>query len=289
MKRVLVLGRGYVGGGFASYMRRFPDYEITAVSSRGDGWKGMDFSGFDAVFNASGLAHANARKAQAEAYYTVNGRLPVELARKAKAQGVPLFVHMSSIIVYGDMSPVGQEKTLTFDTVPEAPTVYGKSKRMAEEGLTALADDIFSVAIIRAPLVYGEYAGDNFRRLVKLASFTPIFPDLSNAQSMIYLDNLCELVHLIIENRAGGYFYPQQREYISTSRLVADIAAARGKSIRLTGLFNGLLHKLGKKPGFVRKAFGSLCYAEPMSDSFGRAYEIVDYEESVERIAKGMK
>ena len=52
------------------------------------------------------------------------------VAKKAKEEGVPLFVQMSSQIVYGDMSGLGEEKLITAETIPSEPTIYGKSKMM---------------------------------------------------------------------------------------------------------------------------------------------------------------
>ena len=79
---------------------------------------------------------------------------------------------------------------------------------------------------MRPPLIYSEYARDNFPRLVNFAKKMPIFPNLKNKQSMVYVDNLCELIRLIIENNKGGIYYPQQECYIETSKMVADIAKA---------------------------------------------------------------
>ena len=60
MKRVLVLGKnGFVSKSFSKYMEQFKNkYELVYVTSRKHEWEKYDFSGFDAVFNASGLAHA---------------------------------------------------------------------------------------------------------------------------------------------------------------------------------------------------------------------------------------
>lgn len=121
---------------------------------------------------------------------------------------------MSSQIVYGDMSGLGEEKLITAATVPSEPTIFGKSKMMAERGLQQLVDDTFQVAIMRPPLIYSKYARDNFPRLVNFAKKMPIFPKLENKQSMVYVDNLCELVKLIIEHKQGGIYYPQQECYI---------------------------------------------------------------------------
>ena len=163
MKKVLLIGvGGYVGGRFKEYMKRYPDYEISEVSSMNREWDKISFKGFDAVYNVSGLAHANARQGTEEQYYAVNGQLPIDVATKAKKEGVPIFIQMSSMIVYGNMSPLGKQKTITKETIPTSPTIYGKSKMIAENGLHNLEDIKFQVAIIRPTLIYSENARDIF-------------------------------------------------------------------------------------------------------------------------------
>lgn len=290
MKKVLLIGiGGYVGSKFMSYMSTYhPEWQIDAVDSMCGKWADYDFHGYDAVYNVSGLAHANARKGSDDLYYAVNGQLPIDVASKAKQENVPIFIQMSSQIVYGDMSNLGEEKLLDLTTIPSEPTIYGKSKMMAERGLQALVDENFQVAIIRPPLIYSEYARDNFPRLVNFAKRMPVFPKLKNQQSMIYIDNLCELVHLIILNNNGGIYYPQQEVYIETSKIVADIAQAVGNKMWLTTIFNPILKILSKinKFSFIRKAFGNIAYEMSMSNHFDGKYRVVSYEESIQRIAK---
>ncbi len=290
MKKVMLVGvGGYIGGKFTEYINKnYPDWKVDAVDSMNGIWKDADFHGYDAVYNVSGLAHANARQGSEEQYYAVNGQLPIDAAKKAKEEGVPLFVQMSSQIVYGDMSGLGEEKMITAETVPSEPTIYGKSKMMAERGLQELVGDGFQVAIMRPPLIYSEYARDNFPRLVNFAKKMPIFPKLENKQSMVYVDNLCELIRLIIENKKGGIYYPQQECYIETSKIVKDIADAVGNNMWQTRIFNPFLRLLSKVPklGFIHKAFGSIAYDMALSNHFDGKYRVVSYEESIQRIAK---
>lgn len=283
---------GYVGGKFTEYINKYyPDWQVDAVESMNEIWADADFRGYDAVYNVSGLAHANARRGTDEQYYAVNGQLPIAVAKKAKLEGVPLFVQMSSQIVYGDMSGLGEDKTITLDTTPSEPTIYGKSKMMAERGLLKLVDDKFQVAIMRPPLIYSEYARDNFPRLVKFAKKMPVFPKIKNKQSMIYVDNLCELVRLIIENNQGGIYYPQQEVYIETSKIVYDIAKSVGNKIWMTPIFNPILKLLSKMKifAFIRKAFGNIAYDMEMSNHFDGKYRVVSYIESIRRIANAHK
>lgn len=289
-KKVMLIGiGGYIGSKFIEYINRnFPDWQIDAVDSMNRKWEQAKFHGYDAVYNVSGLAHANARQGSEDLYYQVNGQLPIDVAKKSKEENVPLFVQMSSQIVYGDMSGLGEEKIITADTVPTEPSIYGKSKMMAERGLKELADDNFQLAIIRPPLIYSEYARDNFPRLVNFAKRMHIFPKLENKQSMLYVDNLCELVRLIIENNKGGIYYPQQECYIETSKMVKNIADAVGNRMWQTRIFNPALRLLSKIPklSFIHKAFGSIVYDMSLSNHFEGKYRIVSYNQSIQRIAK---
>ena len=288
-KKVMLFGiGGYIGSKFLEYIKNnYPNWHIDTISSMNMEWTTADFTGYDAIYNVSGLAHANARHGSEELYYQVNGQLPIDVALKAKTEGVPLFVHMSSQIVYGDMSGIGEEKMITLDTIPSESTIYGKSKMMAERGLQELINDNFQVAIMRPPLIYSEFARDNFPRLVNFAKKMPLFPKIENKQSMVYVDNLCELVRLIIENNKGGIYYPQQECYIKTSKIVADIAEAVGNKMWQTSIFNPALRLLSRIPqlGFINKAFGSIAYDMNMSNHFDGKYRVVSYEESIRRIA----
>lgn len=293
MKKVLLVGvGGYVGGRFIEYINaHYPNWQIDSVDSIERRWEKTDFRGYDAVYNVSGLAHANARNGSEDEYYIVNGQLPIDIAAKARAAGVPIFIQMSSQIVYGEMSELGAEKIIAKSTVPSEPTVYGKSKMMAERGLNKLSSPDFKIAIIRSPLIYSECARDNFPRLVSFAKKMPVFPELKNQQSMIYIDNICELVRLIIDEEEGGIYFPQQEVYIQTSKIVKDIADAVGNKIWFTRIFNPALRIISKLPmfSFVRKAFGSIVYDMDISNHFDGKYRVVSYEQSIERITKAHK
>ena len=131
-------------------------------------------------------------------YYRVNRDLAIEVAKKAKAEGVKQFVFMSSIIVYGDSS--SNRRVITRETVPTPSNDYGRSKLQAEQGITPLESDSFKVVILRSPMVYGKGSKGNYSKLAKLAKKLSIFPDIDNERSMIHIDNLCEFVRLMIDN-----------------------------------------------------------------------------------------
>ena len=267
-------------------MKKYPEIIVDAISVRSDSWKEYSFSEYDAVYNTTGLAHNDARMGTDEQFMKLNRDLPRALAEKAKAEGVKIFINMSSVIVYGNMSELGAKERITEENVPRPAGIYGKSKLEGEKVLNQLADEQFHVAIIRSPLIYSENAVDNFLKLARYAEKAFIFPNIKNERSMIYSDNLCELVKIIAETNEGGIYYPQQEEYICTSKLVKDVALAAGNSMIMTRVFNPILFLMSKKGMFIRKVFGSLAYDMQISNCFDGRYRVVSYKESIDRLVK---
>lgn len=284
--KILVIGKnGFVSTSFQKYMERYPKIQVNAISARDGKWKEHNFADYDAVYNTTGLAHNDARMGTDEQFIALNRDLPIALATKAKSESVKTFINMSSMIVYGEMSELGSKERITSKTEPKPAGIYGESKLAGEKGLNLLADDNFHVAIIRSPLVYSENAVDNFLRLTDYAVKGFIFPKIDNTRSMIYADNLCELVKLIAEHNGSGFYYPQQDEYICTSKIVKDIATVSRHRMIMTRVFNPALYLLSKKMIFIRKVFGSLAYDMLESNCFDGKYRVVDYKESIDRLA----
>lgn len=271
MKKILITGAGsYIGTSFEQYMESFyNDYSIDTVDMIGDSWKSVSFSGYDCVFHVAGIAHSDNGKISKEKeklYYAVNTDLTVETAKKAKADGVKQFIFMSSAIVYGNSAPIGKGKRITKDTPVRPANCYGDSKVQAEKGLRKLEDESFKVVILRPPMIYGKGSKGNYPLMSKMAQKLPIFPYVKNRRSMLYIDNLCEFVRLMIINSERGTFWPQNKEYSNTSEMVRMIGAAHGKTVHLIKGFTWSLKLLGLVTGIVDKAFGNLYYDKKMSE-----------------------
>lgn len=285
-KRVLVTGiNSYIGTSFERYAREHysQELQVDMVSLRDGSWREGSFSAYDAVFHVAGIAHADVGKATPEEkqrYYEVNRDLALEAAEKAKAEGAGQFVFMSSMIIYGN------QERVTRQTKANPANFYGDSKWQADCGLRKLGGDGFQVAVIRPPMIYGPGSKGNYPVLAKMAGRLPVFPKVENKRSVLYIENLCELLcHIILEER-GGIFFPQNGETVSTSRLVEEIARCRGHRIWVTRLLAPLvaLGRLfpGKIGNLCRKAFGSSYYDMDMSRADGE-YRVVDFAESVRR------
>lgn len=289
MKKVLITGsNSYIGTSFENWVRDNLDTIITETQDMRDPlWRDRSFSGYDAVFHVAGIAHADVGKVtdeQKALYYRVNTDLAIECAAKAKEEGVQQFIFMSSIIVYGDSAPIGKECVITKDTPLAPANFYGDSKVKAEEGLRKLEDGSFKVVILRPPMIYGKGSKGNYPLLAKLSRKLPLFPDVENQRSMLYVGNLCKFISLMIENGERGVFFPQNEEYVRTSEMVKIIAQTHAKKIHFIRLFNPLLRIIGAANGkygsLVNKAFGNMVYEKELS-RYREKYQLYGLRESI--------
>lgn len=102
----------------------------------------------------------------------------------------------------------------TKDTKPAPSNFYGSSKWQAEQKLQVLFEELkeddgknnTALAIVRPPMIYGKNSKGNFKMLVKLADKVPVFPNVKNERSMLYVENLAEFLYLLIESQKSGVF-----------------------------------------------------------------------------------
>ncbi len=286
MKKILITGaNSYIGTCTERYLRQWPErYHVDTVDMVDGTWRQFSFYGYDIVLHVAGLVHQSKTKNdpdQAERYDRINHLLAVETAQKAKDAGVGQFLFLSSASVYGLDAPVGKVVMITKDTPLQPRDNYGISKAKAEESLRALQDERFKLAILRPPMIYGKGCRGNYQTLAKIAKKLPVFPKVKNQRSMLYMDNLAELIRLLIEDEAEGTFCPQNNEYVATCDLVNRIAHANGKGMLLVGGFTWALKLLRPVTGMVDKAFGSLCYDFELS-RYKEDYCVKNLQESIQ-------
>ncbi len=295
MKRVLITGaNSYIGTSFESYSHEHhpSEFQIDTVDMIDGSWRDMSFVGYDIVFHVAGIAHADVGKVSEDVkkkYYAINTDLAIETCEKAKKDGVKQFVFMSSAIVYGDSAPYGKKKVITKDTEPCPSNFYGDSKWQADKGVRELADDLLIVTVLRPPMIYGNGSKGNYPTLAKIAKKLPVFPDVQNERSMLYIENLCEFLCQVMIRGEGGIFWPQNVEYTRTSEMVRMIAEASGHKIGVSKTWNWLVglaaHIPGRVKKLVNKAFGNMSYAHEIS-RYGFDYQIVSLEDSIIRTEK---
>lgn len=290
--KVLITGAGsYIGESFRSYCEEhYPNIACSTVDMIDGAWREQDFSDYDCVFHVAGIAHADVGKVsekEQENYYKVNTDLAIECCRKAKHEGVKQFVFMSSMIIYGGREYIDDK------TIPAPDNFYGNSKWLADKGVRELADDHFHVAVLRPPMIYGRGSKGNYPTLAKLARKLPVFPDVDNKRSMLYIENLCEFVALLMLSGEGGIYFPQNKEYTKTSEMVREIGSIAGRQVKVTKLLvpavRAASHVPGKISGLADKAFGSSWYDQKLSQYKNLNYQKKGLAESLaqsERISK---
>jgi UDP-glucose 4-epimerase len=244
---------GFVGSRFMEYNKE--KYSLVPIPLRNFNPQELALSGLHAIVHLAGKAH-EMKGIDERIYYDVNFELTKKLANKAKEQGVPAFIYISSVKVYGDKEDLCVDE----DSVCEPTDAYGKSKLAAENYLRSVQDERFKVAVIRPPLVYGPGVKGNMIRLLKLAekNISLPFGGVPNKRSMVYLDNLVELINKVVETRASGVFVAGDDRPVSTGELITLIRGYMGKRdgmLIIPSFGRKFLRILG--PGLFKRLFSS--------------------------------
>lgn len=253
-KKILVTGaNGFIGKRFIEYNKEH--FDITTLSVRDEVYKTYDFTGFDSIVHLAGKAHDMNCKDESE-YYKVNVDITKALANKAKADGVNHFIYISSVKVYGkeDRGLITEKS----ECLPE--DAYGKSKLEAEQFLQTIQDENFKVAIVRPPMVYGAGVKGNMERLIHLCQkkYPLPFGNIGNLRTMVFVDNLIEVLNAIIDYKADGIFIPADKKPISTDALILMIKQSLGEKNNLISIPKFLRTIIKTvKPELYKRLFGS--------------------------------
>lgn len=278
MKRILITGdNSYIGRSFTEYVKKWSDqYIIEEICVKDDAWKTVDFSKYNVLFHVAGIVHIKEDDSNRDMYYKVNHKLAIDIAQKAKNDGVEQFIFLSSGTIYGKETGI-----ITKDTPIDAKTNYGKSKALAERDLNELRDITFKVVILRPLMVYGNGCKGNFQTLVKLVEKLPIFPAIHNKRSLIYIDNLSSFVKMTIDNGLDGTYFPMNAEDADIYVIAQEIAKAKGKRLIMSRFAGRCVNVVKNYFGITRKAFGDKYYLD--TEEFDFKYCVVGFKESIKR------
>jgi nucleoside-diphosphate-sugar epimerase len=261
--RILVTGAaGFIGAALCRALAgcghavigatRGPAQPIAGVEPRpvGDIGPRTDWSGhLDRVAIVVHLA------TRAHRPFTAAGNLEAEaaaaLARAAAAAGVGRFVHMSSIRAMGSATRPGAPLRAADPALPD--DAYGRAKLAIEEALAAAARGTgLDLVILRPPLVHGPGVKGNLRALIRLvASGLPLpFAGLDNRRSLIFLDNLVDLLAAacVHPEAAGRALLARDAADLSTPQLIRALAAGLGCPARMFAVPAAALAALRRVP-----------------------------------------
>lgn len=280
MKKLLITGQNsYIGTSVEKYLlTNGEEFKIDTIDLINPEWETIDFSKYDSIFHVAGIAHFSKDPSKKQLYYKVNTELTEKVAKKAKVEGVNQFIFMSSIIVYGDSTK--SNRIITQETKPNPSDYYGDSKWQAEKRLEKIRSTNFHIAIIRPPMIYGNGSKGNYPRLSKLSQMLPIIPNYKNERSMLYIGNFCEFIRQIVLLNSDGIFFPQNEEYVSTSKMMEVISEVHQKKVITIKLFNPLIDLLFFNDN-IKKMFGNLTYDKKLSH-YGFDYCLYNFEKSIE-------
>lgn len=272
--KILITGQSsYLGNQLKEALKKGQDVEM--ISLREDGWKNRSFSDVSTLIHCAGIAHSN-EDIKPSVYDQVNHLLTYELALKAKKDQVPHFIFLSSILVYGNE----HLNALSLNTPLSPKSAYAKSKMDAESALMKLDSPSFKVSILRLPMVYGKDSIGNFKRLLKLAKISPLFPSYPNQRSFLSTENFQLIVSNIIKTPQSKIYLIADKTPISTSSFYRLIRLSLDKNTLLIP-FSFFINQFKKISGAFSKVFGSLYYD---SNDLYQEIETLSTEASLRKI-----
>ena len=220
-----------------------------------DNFTNLDLSNIDIIVHCSALVH-QMEEAAWEQYEEININQTIQLAEKAKKNGVKHFIFLSTIKVYGEESDehyYEKSKTNPLD-------YYAISKLKAEDSIRNIEANDFQVSILRCPLIYGFGVKANLTNLISLIKKIPILPfkNVKNKRSIVFVGNVCFLLARLILLEKRRIFFASDDKPISTTELIQVIAKCLEKRVFLINIlfFNRLLKIV--KPSYYQRLFGSL-------------------------------
>ena len=240
---------------------------VLGALSPGREWA-SDLRDVDIVVHLAQRAHRRAAGTLADEPPTA-----ARLAHGAAEAGVKRLLYMSSIKAMGDATTPG--RCFRADDPPHPGDAYGGAKLATERALQQVAAETgLDLVILRPPLIYGPGVGGNFRALARLAgSGLPLpFAGLDNRRSLLFLDNLVDLVGVALSHPAAAaqVLLAADGTDLSTAALVRILAQGQGRRARLFAVPEVALAALRRLPG-IGPAFGRLSLSLQVDDGATRA------------------
>jgi len=228
-----------------------PPIEGGEIRILGEIAPGRDWSGalgdVEMVIHLAQLAH---RRAAGQAL-AGEPEAAAALARGIAQAGGHRLLYVSSIKAMGEATQPG--RGFRADDMPRPEDAYGRAKLASERALAEIAAATgLELVILRPPLVYGPGVGGNFGALLRLsASGLPLpFAALDNRRSLIFLDNLVDLVAeaALHPEAAGRVLVAADGTDLSTPALIRILAQGQDRVARLFALPDAVFAALRRFP-----------------------------------------
>jgi len=239
---ILITGiHGFVGNNIvAALKKKHTIYGLDIVSPQKEGvlntfaWNELDrIPLVDVIIHLAGLAHDTNNTKLEEEYYQVNTQLTKTIFRFFLTSSARTFIFFSTVKAAADFS----ETPLVETVIPEPTSIYGKSKRKAEEYiLNNLPDDGRKVYILRPCMIHGPGNKGNLNLLFKLQQKGIPWPlgAFENKRSFCSIDNILFVVQQLIDkNIEPGIYQVADDEALSTNELIRLMAYSQNKNAKI--------------------------------------------------------
>lgn len=232
MKEIIITGAsGFVGKNLSLFLTD-AGYKVTPLSLRDSNWKSKISKSAFAVIHLAGLAHDLKNTNNDDDYYRVNTELTKELYDHVLTTEIQKFMFFSSVKAVADS--VGDD--ILYEDHQAAPqTVYGKSKRLAEEYILDNLPENKKVYILRPCMIHGPHNKGNLNLLYSVVKKGVPYPlaAFDNQRSFLAIDNLNFLVGKLCEKDVSSdTFNLSDSGYLSTVQVVQiinDVLKKRAK------------------------------------------------------------
>ncbi|MCF6434696.1 SDR family oxidoreductase [Pseudoalteromonas sp. MMG022] len=169
----------------------------------------VDLEGVDSIIHLASIANDPCGDLDPKLTWEVSALATMQLADKAKRQGIKQFIYASSGSVYG----VKEEEQVTEDLTLEPISEYNKTKMVAERVLLSYADDM-TVQIVRPATVCGLSARMRLDVSVNMLTMQALkngkITVFGGAQVRpnIHIDDITDLYIYMLENpsKTSGVF-----------------------------------------------------------------------------------
>jgi nucleoside-diphosphate-sugar epimerase len=283
--KILITGKNsYIGNSVKVWLKiKEHFFTVDEISLKDIDLKKISFKDYDVVFHVAGIAHISSNKKLISEYYRINRDLAIEVAKKAKEEGVRQFIFTSSMAIYGNDRPIGDFRPI--DIYNPSPTnAYGKSKLDADLTIQKLQNESFNVSILRLPIVYGKLAKGNFPKLEDISKKFSIFPRVKNVRSVLQINNLSELVRLIIINKLNGVFFPQDKTYFNTNDFILNNRSSLGKKTLFVPFLSFPLKFFSLFFQPINKIYGNKYYQSNLSTISNYNYQLFSIDDYIKEI-----
>lgn len=250
---------GFIGQNLVSYLKS-AGYKVFLISrnTNVDAALRINYDSFtsdfikeheiEAVIHLAGKAHDLNNSSADQEYYDVNTILTQKVYDVFRQSIAKQFFFMSTVKAIADKIV----NELIEQTKPNPATVYGKSKKLAEEYLLTHMNDNQKIYILRPCMIHGPGNKGNFNLLYKFIKKGFPYPlaAIQNQRSFLSIENLCFVIGELLARTdvSSGVYNIADDQPLSTNRaieIMCEVLGKKNRSLKISPVFIKQMAKIG--------------------------------------------